>query len=91
MKRTAPFLLALSAALAACDYSLTPGIDSNRRDSFAQAPPATPNEINRDSISLKLNTYTPIGTGSPIDQRRSVNSAVDVSANNPNTPTKLER
>jgi len=93
MKRTASILLALvlSAAFTACDYTLTPGDDSHLRDSFADAPPATPNETNRDSISAHIDTYRPIGTGSAYDLKRSVNSGIDMSANNPNTPTKLDR
>lgn len=53
--------------LAACDSGnpLNPGVnDRTNNDSFAEAPPATRVDTDRDSVSGGGRAYTPVGTGS---------------------------
>ncbi len=72
----------LGAALTACDYSNTPGKDTQFSQDFTNAPKATATETNLDSVSKSQDAYTPIGKGSAADQKTSVNSAIDAHQGN---------
>ena len=54
----------LMLPLAACDRTFEPGIDHYIHKSFAEAPPATRVDTERDSVSGGGKAYLPVGTGS---------------------------
>ncbi|MBD2714945.1 hypothetical protein KBK19_07855 [Microvirga sp. STR05] len=89
MKRSFTFLLALSlgAALTACDYNNTPGKDPQASQDFSDAPKATTNETDRDSLSGGQNVETPTGLGSAADQKTSTNAALEGAPSSPGSPT----
>lgn len=88
MKPTFALLLAggLLATLASCDYHNSPGKDPQVSQDFTPAVPARAMEINRDSITGRQDTYTPIGRGSAADQKTSVDAALDGAPNNASSP-----
>ncbi|GAB2966751.1 hypothetical protein GCM10027048_41660 [Hymenobacter coalescens] len=74
--------------LAACDNSLSPGVDRTNNDSFASAPRATRVDMERDSVSGGGKAYRPVGTGS---LARSTAEAVSMQAGgDPNTSKYTE-
>lgn len=73
-----------TAALSACDYNNTPGKNTQFSQDFTDAPRATDADTDLDSVSQSQDAYTPIGKGSPADQKTSVNSALE--ANQGNSP-----
>lgn len=90
MKRTLSFLLALglASAFTACDYSNGPGKEPQAgSQDFTDAPPATANETNRDSISGGQEVHTPIGKGSAADQKTSADAGLQNAPGNATSPT----
>ncbi|GAB3236435.1 hypothetical protein GCM10027346_27120 [Hymenobacter seoulensis] len=88
MKRSFALLLTggLLSALTACDYNNTPGRDPQTSQDFTQGKPANATDTNRDSISGGDEAYTPIGTGSPVDQKKSVDAAMEGAPKDANSP-----
>ena len=87
MKRILPLLAAGSLlALTACDPTNSPGKDPQRSQDFTNAPPATANETDRDSLSGGQDTYTPIGKGSAIDQKTSADAGLQSAPGNASSP-----
>jgi hypothetical protein len=91
MKRISHLLLAVAAvaSLAACDRQASPGKDPQVTEDFSDAPPATVNETDRDSISGGQRVEAPAGKGSAADQQASqgdADAALESSPSNPNSP-----
>ncbi|UPL47983.1 hypothetical protein [Hymenobacter sublimis] len=88
MKRIFPLFFAagLLSSLASCDYSNTPGKDPQTTQDFSTYQKARPAETNRDSVSNGDEAYTPIGTGSAEDQKKSTDAALEGQPNNANSP-----
>lgn len=88
MKRFLSLFVAagLLSSLAACDYSNTPGKDPQTTQDFSTYQKARPAETDRDSISHGDEAYTPIGTGSAEDQKKSTDAAIEGQPNNANSP-----
>lgn len=89
MKRTTSLLLALGlgAGLSACDYNNTPGKDPQASQDFTDAPKATSNETDRDSLSGGQRVEPPVGLGSAPDQKTSTDAALDGAPKSPGSPT----
>jgi len=89
MKRISHLLVALvaTASLAACDRTNSPGKDPQASEDFTNAPPATSNETDRDSISVRERVEEPIGKGSAADQQTSADAGLQSSPGNPSSPT----
>ena len=91
MKNLSHLLLALLTAasliLVACDPQNSPGKDPQRSEDFTQAPPATSNETDRDSISSRQRVEPPIGKGSAADQQTSADAGLQSAPGNPSSPT----
>lgn len=88
MTRTTSLLLALSlgAALTACDSTNSPGKDPQRSQDFTNAPPATANETDRDSLSGGQRVEKPIGKGSAADQKTSADAGLQSAPGNASSP-----
>lgn len=91
MKRISHLLLAVAAvaSLAACDRQNSPGKDPQVTEDFSDAPPATANETDRDSISGVERVEKPVGKGSAADQQANqgnADAALESSPSNPNSP-----
>ncbi|MBC6696501.1 hypothetical protein [Hymenobacter sp. BT190] len=88
MKRIPSLLLAcsLGLSLTACDYNKTPGKDPQASQDFTEAPAATTNETDRDSLSGGQRVETPIGKGSAADQKTSADAGLQSAPGNANSP-----